>query len=242
MFGAIAAINSFICLFFDDTNEVEKVLEMGWGIAMFAILFAAAVMMANLGLVADLHVQVLREEADLSPPAIEDAACRVKNNRLEIRFDVSDAGHGESQITNVGVYLFRTPLRSDSSQQIRKKFIFFGGPLYDNITGKPYYIETDLSNIDGDEGTPDDNGLVDITQATGVKVNPVDGKLDESFEVMAGYADFGGVEIHNDCCYYMIIVAVDYWGNAYWGIYNVTEYVHGLSPDVSFLSSGGSKI
>ncbi|MEX0567742.1 MAG: hypothetical protein Q6363_001090, partial [Candidatus Njordarchaeota archaeon] len=63
VFGAIAAINSFICLFFDDTNEVEKVLEMGWGIAMFAILFAAAVMMANLGLVADLHAQVLREEA-----------------------------------------------------------------------------------------------------------------------------------------------------------------------------------
>ena len=224
----VGGIQDLICLIFNDSDERECYMERGWGGAM---LLALVMMLASLYAMrgeVDAAISLVESTTDLEPPGIDFTPSRdmwTDGEKLCFSYVVSDEEHGRSQIYATVVGLFRTPRDGDA---LLSEYNPFGGKLKDDISGLDYEIEIPLANMDGVWGTEDDDGLIDITQATGVKVNPVDGELDDVTEEIKGYANFTGVKIHTECRYYMVVVAVDLYGNAYWEIYDVTDLVHSL--------------
>ena len=173
---------------------------------------------------------------DLKPPSIElryityDNATRM----LNFAYIVSDEGHGGSSIIKTRVYLYRTPKSGDTD--IDPKITVNS---HDNISDLDYEIRISLSNIDCVWGTADDNGLVDVKDVEA----SLDLDLDKSNKVswfINGTFTFD--EIYTECKYYMIVVAVDYYGNAYWVIYNVTSEVHNLTDTSTSTSSSKGRV
>ena len=185
------------------------------------------------------YAEEMRQEIDLMPPQIGSVNIVPSDEKLNFSYLVSDAEHGGSQIIVTDVLLFRT--RVKEGEIITPCYSIV---IQDPISGLKYGINIPLENVDGVEGTADDDGLVDVLQTDGVGKKLFRPERPYVEGTITGYFDFQGSVIYTDCRYYMIIIALDYYGNAYWEIYDVTEHVHMLAGKQMFERRiiGGPKI
>jgi len=164
----------------------------------------------------------IRGHIDLSPPSIvfspeENITIDADGGRICFAYVVSDVGRGGSEILDTRVFLYRTPRGGDPVQ-------YWGnvsevGPTAD----KTYEIPINLTAIHS-------KGLVKVKEIT--MEDLVATSINDCMEVeYSGFFDFTTTPVYNQCSYYMIIIAVDKLGNAFWGVYDVTSYVQSLTTN-----------
>ena len=170
-------------------------------------------------------VNVSCSEIDLEPPSIqfdpkENITLDPEDKLLNFAFVVSDEFYGGSRILDTRVLLYRTPEA--------------GGPIqyWGNISEvdpkskESYKIPVDLTKIHSE-------GLVDVLSTDGVGRELFLPEQPYVEGTITGFFNFQGHPIYTDCRYYMIIVAIDWLGNAYWEAYDITSYVHSLASGSS---------
>ena len=234
IYGIFETSISFGVLLFPDVMEMPRETVFVVGVGMFLVALYAVSLM----LLAPVYSMFPGTKVDLEPPEIafspaDNITVDSGTNRLCFSYLASDEEHGDSRILGTAVALLRTPTGSD--EMILPKLNPFSGGILDPLSGVSYSVEIPLKNIDGKQGTSDDNGLVDVT-ATGIEEADLateTTKGDTVWEVRGNFTfrkyPNGTLKIHRNCKYYLVIVAVDYYGNAYWEIWNVTDYVHRLA-------------
>ena len=199
--------------------------EAAWGAGIVAFFIAVGLILGYLNVSVVVDELSLSREVDLSPPGIDVSDVRTAGKILKFEYVVDDTKTGDSEIYDTAVILFRTPIGNESVEP--EKIIV----LLDQKSGIDYEIKIPLKDIDKNTDK-DDNGLVKVGEKNMDWLDITE--VSPSKLIVEG--NFSGFKIYDDCKYYLLVIAVDYWGNARWKFYDVTEYVLKLAD-----SSGGGR-